>query len=102
MHKHEILDFLKEFKESHINVFFSEIGLFGSYAKDNADEYSDIDVGIKIKPDFLKEHDAWDYFDALKKIQNAIYQKFRLKSDIFDLDSDSPIKNRIDKEIIYV
>lgn len=102
MHKREILDFLKEFKESSVNVFFSEIGLFGSYAKESADAYSDIDVGIKIKPGFLKEHDVWDYFDALKKIQSAIYEKFHLKSDIFDLDSDSPIKSRIDEEIIYV
>jgi len=35
--KDEILSFLKAFKKSSQNKFFSEIGLFGSYAKNEND-----------------------------------------------------------------
>ncbi|SFZ98220.1 hypothetical protein MNB_SV-5-1396 [hydrothermal vent metagenome] len=37
MKKDEILSFLKAFKKSSQNKFFSEIGLFGSYAKNEND-----------------------------------------------------------------
>ena len=49
--KTNILDYLKqhcsEFKRKY-NV--EEIGLFGSYARDEASENSDIDIFVKMKP----------------------------------------------------
>ena len=102
MLQQEILNYLKSFKSSSKNRIFTQIGLFGSYAKNSADKYSDIDVAVRIDPQYLREHDAWDYFDALKKIQDGLMEKFHLKSDIFDLDSVSPFKNKIEKDIIYV
>jgi predicted nucleotidyltransferase len=102
MLQQDILNYLKIFKNSSKNRLFTEIGLFGSYAKNSADRYSDIDVAVRIDPKYLSEHDVWDYFDALKKIQDDLLKKFHLKSDIFDLDSVSPLKDKIESEIIYV
>jgi len=100
--KDEILSFLKEFKKSSQNKFFSEIGLFGSYAKNENDVYSDIDVAIKIDSEALRKYDVWEYFDALNKIKSSLLKRFGLKSDIFDMDSQAPLVEKIKKDIIYV
>ncbi len=102
MKKDEILSFLKEFKKSSQNKFFSEIGLFGSYAKNEDDLYSDIDIAIKVDSDALSRYDVWEYFDALNKIKSSLLERFGLKSDIFDMDSQTSLVDKIKKDIIYV
>ena len=102
MKKDEILSYLKEFKNSSQNRLFTEIGLFGSYAKNQADAFSDIDIAIKVDKNYLKQHDIWDYFDAINEIKMALLKRFSLQSDVFDLESSSPLTKKIKKDIIYV
>jgi len=102
MKRDEILSYLKEFKDSSQNRLFTEIGLFGSYAKNQADDFSDIDVAIKVDKEYLKQHDIWDYFDAINEIKIALLKRFNLRSDIFDLESSTPLVDKIKKDIIYV
>jgi predicted nucleotidyltransferase len=79
-----------------------KIGLFGSFAKGTATEYSDIDIAIKLKQNYLKNHDVWEYFTLIENIKKQIMDEFHKKSDIFDLDSVTDIKEQIQKEVIYV
>lgn len=55
MTKENILNYLtqhkKEFKEKYA---VEEIGLFGSYAREEESEESDIDIFVKMKPDLLE------------------------------------------------
>ena len=102
MQKDEILNYLKLFKNSSQNKLFKEIGLFGSYAKNQADMFSDIDIVVKVDNSYLKQHDIWDYFDAINEIKMAILKRFNLKSDVFDLESSSHLLEKIKKDIIYV
>ena len=102
MKKDEILSYLKEFKDSSQNRLFTEIGLFGSYAKNQADNFSDIDVAVKVDKNYLKQHDIWDYFDAINEMKTALLKRFNLQSDIFDLESSTPLVDKIKKDIIYV
>lgn len=102
MKRDEILSYLKEFKDSSQNRLFTEIGLFGSYAKNQADDFSDIDVAVKVDKNYLKQHDIWDYFDAINEIKIALLKRFNLRSDIFDLESSTPLVEKIKKDIIYV
>lgn len=102
MQKEKILDYLKEFKNSPQNRLFLEIGLFGSYAKNQADSFSDIDVAVRVDQEYLKGYDIWDYFDAIEAFKTELLKKFHLKSDVFDLDSSSPLVESIKKDIIYV
>ena len=99
MTKNEILDYLSELKS---NSIFKEVGLFGSYAKNDFDSFSDVDIAVRMDSQYLKTHDVWDYFDAIESMRKSIMQRFHLKSDIFDLDSVSPLKEKIIKDIIYV
>jgi len=98
--KSNILNYLKTLQKRHNEI--EKIGLFGSYAKDNFNEFSDIDVAIKLKQKFLKNEDVWAYFNTLNDIQNNVSSHFHTKVDVFDLDSSSDILENVKKEIIYV
>jgi len=102
MQKDEILSYLKEFKNSSQNKLFTEIGLFGSYAKNQEDIFSDIDIAVKVDKTYLKQNDIWDYFDAINDIKIALLKRFNLQSDVFDLESSTTLVEKIKKDIIYV
>ncbi len=55
MTKKDILDYLSTHKqEFQKNYEVEEIALFGSFARDEAKEDSDIDIFVKMKPDLFK------------------------------------------------
>ena len=71
MTKNDILEFLKTHKdELKRNFGLHEIGLFGSYAKDMADENSDIDIVIKSKKKYI---DSFREYYKSKIEKNIIY-----------------------------
>ncbi|KYJ86282.1 nucleotidyltransferase family protein [Sulfurovum riftiae] len=102
MQKEHILSYLADMKSDLAKKGIEKIGLFGSFAKDKADTFSDIDIAIKIKKSYLDEHDVWDYFTLIDSIKQMLLKKFSRKIDVYDLDSSSDIKDTISKEIIYV
>lgn len=97
-----ILKYLANKKSDFKKAGIEKIGLFGSFAKGTASADSDIDIAIKLQQDYLKKHDVWEYFELIKSIQKEITDKFHRKSDVFDLDSKSDIKEQVQKEVIYV
>ena len=95
MTKNEIIAFLKEQKEFLKSEFFvDKIGLFGSFARDEANEQSDIDIVIvSSKKDFYNRY----------RLKEFLKQHLKKDIDIGYLDSlRSYIKKQIEKEIIYV
>ncbi len=102
MQRDEIVSFLKAIKEDPQNTLFDQIGLFGSYARDKADISSDIDIAVRVNKAILAQQDVWSYFDAIDALKSAVRKRFGLLVDVFDLDSDAPIKEKIEREILYV
>ncbi len=100
--KEKILAFLRDIKPSLELEGVEKLGLYGSYAKEKADVFSDIDIVIKLKKTYLSKHDAWDYFNLVRQIKSKISEKFSRKCDVLDLDSDSFIIKTIQNEIMYV
>lgn len=94
MTKEYILSFLKEHKDELNRKFFvTKIGLFGSYAKDEATQLSDIDLAIvTTKKDFFLREDLREYLQS----------HFNTPVDIGYLDSFREFyKQKISKEILY-
>jgi len=94
MTKTIILNFLRAHKEElHEKFGLTKIGLFGSYARDTADENSDIDLAIITeKKDFFIRDDLRDFLE----------ENFNLPVDIGYLESFRDFyRSKIDKEIIY-
>ena len=95
MTKEYILNFLKAHKqELQNNYALTKIGLFGSYAKDTANDNSDIDIVIQSsKKDFFLRDDLKKYLE----------DNFKIPVDVGYLDSFRQYyKAQIEKDIIYV
>lgn len=100
--KENILAYLKDIKSELAQDGIVSLALFGSFARNEENIYSDIDVAIKKEKDYLKTRTAYTYFEEVSKIKEMIQKKFHRNSDIFDLDSDSPMKKNIQQELQYV
>ncbi len=90
MQKKILLDFLQKNKEHYRNKYgITKIGLFGSYARCEEDEQSDIDVVVEIEK-------------SMKNIHNFLNFKRELERSIgkeIDLGIESALKP-VAKEII--
>lgn len=100
--KMSIVAYLRELKEELLVDGITKIALFGSFARDEANVYSDIDIAIQKDKNYLNNHSAYEYFDLVAKIKQLVRKRFHRNSDVFDLDSDSVMKKTIVKDIIYV
>jgi predicted nucleotidyltransferase len=92
-----ILSFLKENKDYFQKEFhISKLGLFGSYARGDAKEESDIDILI----DFDGEVDI---LEVKQKIKDLIKSQFNVEVDICREKYLKPyVKDEILNEVIYV
>ncbi len=100
--KEEILQTLRSINRQLASNGIRIVGLFGSFAKESANTYSDIDIAVKKSADFFKHHGAYDYFDRPDTLKRHLIRAFNRPVDLFDLDSQSPLKERIEKELIHV
>ena len=100
--KQAILSYLQELKPTLVQKGIVELGLFGSYARDENTVYSDIDVAIRRDVDFLKDRHSYEYFNLIDEIKDDILKKFHRQSDVFDLSSETPMRVNVLKELIYV
>jgi predicted nucleotidyltransferase len=96
MTKKYILNFLKSNKELlKRNYQVTKIGLFGSYARDEAKESSDIDIAVEIE--------SKNSFRSFFSLLHFLEESFDKKIDLGIESSLKPIaKKEILKEIIYV
>ena len=95
MTKKEILNYLSNHKKEFQEMYeIEEIGLFGSYARNEAKEDSDIDIFVQMKPDLFK----------LVELKQQIEKDLQKKVDI--IRNHKYIKplllKMIQKEITYV
>ncbi len=96
MTKEDVLNFLRNSKiELYEKFGIEKIALFGSYARDEADENSDIDIVIlEVKNKILSNR-----LDAKRMLEKGLNKKV----DIGYFDSMKTfIKNRIKKDFVYV
>jgi len=96
--QNEILKFLLTNKERFSNLYnIKKIGLFGSYARNQQKEKSDIDIIIEMS------EDTEDIFFKRLELKENIKQHFDKEVDICHLNAIKPMfKQLILKDIIYV
>ncbi len=96
MKRNEIIRALSDFMELNKERYeIIRIGVFGSAARDNMSEQSDIDVVVELgKPDLF----------YLVGIKQDLEEKFHRPVDIIRYKDrmNSFLKKRIDKEAVYV
>lgn len=95
MTREEILEILKEHKSYIVNEFeVDKIGLFGSYAKGNQTQDSDIDIYVEFR------HKT---FDNLAGLWNYLEELYHKKVDLFHKhkNNNKVIISNIQKDVIY-
>ena len=93
--KTNILDYLKEHYSEFKNKYnIEQIGLFGSYARDEATENSDIDIYVEFK------HKT---FDNLAGLWNYLEELYHKKIDLFHKhkNNNKVVISNIQKDVIY-
>jgi len=94
MTKRDVLNYLKEhYQEFKHQYHVEKIGLFGSYARDEATKESDVDIFVTMKPNM---------FDMIA-IKNQIEEDLHIKVDIIrEHKNIKPfLLEMINKDLIY-
>lgn len=95
MGKKEIIEILREYKKDFAEQYgILAIGVFGSVARDESGEDSDVDVVVRIShPDLF----------MLAGIKNELEERLRRPVDIvtYRENMNQFLKNRIDGEAVY-
>jgi len=102
--KSEILLKLADLKTTYKKEGIIIVGLFGSYAKDEAKEDSDIDILYDINSDvFCQKYPGFKAFSRLQDIKEELQNIFNTKIDLATIDNDSKtFSNYALKDEIYV
>lgn len=94
--KEEIIAVLRNFKEEFGERYgIEKLGLFGSMARGEQKEDSDIDICIKLQEP--------DYFTRME-IKDFLEKRFNTKVDVVSLSAmmRSLFRNHIEKDAIYI
>ena len=96
MTKQEIIAFLGEHKQELERRFgVGKIGLFGSYARDEAREESDIDIVVQLRGENLADN----FFGTLHYLEDHLPHRIDLG---IESSLRPEIRERVEREIIYV
>ncbi|MEK6646783.1 MAG: nucleotidyltransferase domain-containing protein [Candidatus Firestonebacteria bacterium] len=96
MNRKEIIEYLKKFKEENKNKYhIDRLGVFGSVAKDTANDNSDIDIVV-----VLTKQDLFEIIGIKQKLEESL--NFPVDVVSYREKMNSFLKKRIDKEAVYV
>lgn len=96
MKRNEIINVLRDYKNQFAGVYgIIALGVFGSCARDEADEFSDVDVVIRLRKTELF---------MLAGIKNDLEDRLERPVDIVTYRDamNQFLKKRIDREAVYV
>lgn len=104
MNKDEIVSKLKTLRPKYKKEGFTILGIFGSYAKDSANEESDIDILYDLDENiFLKKYEGFKAVSRLALIKDELKSVFHTDIDIADIKALNQVgKKYILAETIYV
>lgn len=103
--QNDILKLLNEYKLRYAKEGLNLVGLFGSYARDNSDQYSDIDVAYELdREQFSKLYsDGFSKILRIKEVEESLAKVLHKKVDLVSLNSNNrTFLEHIKKEMIYV
>jgi len=98
--KEYILNTLKEVKPKYQKEGIDILGLFGSYARDTADEFSDIDIAYKLDYEKMAKQQNKDVFCVLLRIDEIKKELQKILKRKVDFVPDK--NKKIIQGIIYV
>jgi len=101
----QVLSLLSEAKKHYEKEGIQILGVFGSYAKNTYDQFSDIDVAYTLDYEqFSKVYkDGFSKILRLEEVKKSLENRFHKKVDLVSLNShNKKFIEHIKKEMIYV
>ena len=77
-----ILPLLKHAKQKYADEGFNIVGIFGSYARNEATKESDIDILYELDESFIRHYRGFDAFARLSAIKQELKNLFGIDVDI--------------------
>jgi len=103
MKRDEIIAKLKELKIIFLNDGFFIDGVFGSYARGDFDNNSDIDILYHLENPFFEKYSGFIGFKRLDEIKNKLNRELNKNIDLAPINNLSKTgKEFILSEVIYV
>lgn len=84
-----ILKIIRQKKAELAKEGFEIVGIFGSYARDEATEQSDIDIAYDIKAPFMEKYHGFEAFSRLKEIKDELKNALGKEVDLATIDQMS-------------
>jgi len=98
LNRNEILNFLSDhLSDLKVEYNISKIGLFGSFARNEQDENSDVDILLEFEPD------TKNIYEKKTKLKQFLKSSFQRDIDLCREKYVKPyLKDYLYKEVIYV
>jgi len=96
---------IREIKNKYQNEGFEIVGIFGSYAHGNADDFSDVDIVYSVDYSRFDQKFKGGFAKILRieEIKEELQKRLHLKVDLISLNSNNHrFKQKIQKDMVYV
>ncbi len=99
----DIIDKIKRIKLKYESEGFIILGIFGSYARGDETEESDIDILFEMTDEFYGKHSGWNVFPVIDVIEKEFEEKLGKHIDLVNKNALNKIgKKYILPEVLYV
>lgn len=99
----DIMNDLSRLKEKYSFEGFIILGIFGSFARDEIRENSDIDILYEIDASFINRYGGFGGFSRLAVIKEELQEYFRRDVDLVDRSGlDKVAEKYVLDEVVYV
>ncbi len=98
----ELLKMVKKAKKMFQGTGFIILGVFGSFARDEADDKSDIDILYELSSEFREKHKGFKAIAEIDRIKDKLGNLFNRKVDLVNKSTQKEGKSRILDEVVYV
>lgn len=103
MNKETIISDIQQLNKKYREDGFKIVSLFGSYARDSYDEYSDIDLTYKIDHNKFFKDDAFAKLAKIEEIKNELEHRFHKKIDLIPANTTNYLlQESLQKEQAYI
>ena len=96
---------ISEKKKKYLQEGFEIIGIFGSYARGNANKYSDVDIAYTLDFETFDKQFKGGFSKLLriKEIKGELQKLLHLKVDLVSINSNNvKFKENIERDMLYV
>jgi len=99
----EIINKIKLLKEKYESEGFIILGIFGSYARGDFRDDSDIDILYELKAEFYNRYPGFEIYTAIDEIENDIRKELKHNVDLANRNALNEIGYKyILPEVVYV